>query len=159
MNYPFKCTALHCIVRINDLVQRKIYNTWLHCTPFKWWMIVTCVPSNDYKRPGSTGLEDLGLRSSRPKIERPIVATKLKMFKTWKRLPPPSIFTTCPKIKLKKCDMWHITCDTWNVACDMCHVTGGGGWTFSKNNKSLAHTVWLWRCLKILEQNNDLLNK
>ena len=38
--------------------------------------------------------------------------------------------------------MWHMTCDTWYLTHDMWPVTDGGGWTFSLNVSSLAHTVW-----------------
>ena len=39
------------------------------------------------------------------------------------------------------CDTWHVTCDMWHVTRDMWHMTGWGGWTFSQNFSSLAHTV------------------
>ena len=38
-------------------------------------------------------------------------------------------------------DMWHMTCDMWDV-------TGGGWWTFSQNVRSLALTIWEWRCFE-----------
>ena len=38
-------------------------------------------------------------------------------------------------------DTWHMTCDTWQVTCER-------RWTFSQNFKSLAHTVWEWRCFE-----------
>ena len=41
-----------------------------------------------------------------------------------------------------------MTHDIRYVTYDMWHVTRGGRWAFSQNIKSLAHTVWEWRCFE-----------
>ena len=64
------------------------------------------------------------------------------------------------------CDTWHVTRDTWHVTRgkwhvthDMWHVTRFGGWTFSQNFSSLAHTVCdLWY-YEDLEEKDDSLSE
>ena len=56
------------------------------------------------------------------------------------------------------CVMCHVTCETWHMTCNMWHVTHGGRWTFSQNFRSLAHTVWEWRCLEDLEEKDESVN-
>ena len=41
--------------------------------------------------------------------------------------------------------MWHLTREMWHVTHVMWHVTRGGRWTFPKNCRSIACTVWKWR--------------
>ena len=45
------------------------------------------------------------------------------------------------------------------VSREMWHETYGGSWTFSQNSRSLAHTVWEWRCLEDLKQKDHWLNE
>ena len=52
-------------------------------------------------------------------------------------------------------DMWHVTCNTWHVTCNI----WGGRWTFSQNVRSLAQTVWEWRCLEYLEEKDEWINE
>ena len=51
-----------------------------------------------------------------------------------------------------------MTHDICYVTCDMQHVTHGGRWSFSQNFRSLAHTVWEWRCLEDISTKDQLLN-
>ena len=45
----------------------------------------------------------------------------------------------------------------WQGTHDMWHVTIGGRWTFSKKFRSLAHTIWKWRCLQDLDEKDHSL--
>ena len=57
------------------------------------------------------------------------------------------------------CDTWHLISDTWHVTFDTWHMTcvkrRTGG---DENFRSLALTVWLWRCLEDSEPKDDWIN-
>ena len=57
------------------------------------------------------------------------------------------------------CDTWHLISDTWHVTFDTWHMTcvkrHTGG---DENFRSLALTVWLWRCLEDSELKDDWIN-
>ena len=50
---------------------------------------------------------------------------------------------------------WHGTPDTLHMTPDTWHATHGGRWTFSENVRSLALTVWVWRCFENLEKKDE----
>ena len=62
-----------------------------------------------------------------------------------------SSITLSEKKEEEKSYKLFVTCYTWHMTCDMWHVTNGVGWTSAPNCRSLALTVWEWRCLKKIQ--------
>ena len=54
-------------------------------------------------------------------------------------------------------DTWHMTHDTWrmthymwHMTCDTWHVTNSEMWIFPQSFRSLALTIWNWRCFEYI---------
>ena len=57
-------------------------------------------------------------------------------------------------------DRCHVTRDILHVIYDMWHVTHGRRWTICGNFRSLlAHTVWQWKLIEDLEEQDELVTE